>query len=229
MPSPAPEHDPLLPLPAARAELARLRHAPVHPVRPLLVIGGWRSPIAAASLAARLRPCLAAGAPVLAVDAAGLGDIERIGLLVARRARALGPGPYDIAGVSMGGLVARWLADPECAGAAHVPAARIFTLATPHRGAVLARAIRPDRAASAMRPGSAFLRRLDARLPHAEYELICYAQRLDWWVGTWNTAPPGRAPAVAQPHSAAARCLSHFLVTSNPAILADLLTRLGSR
>src|SRR6185369_10092730 len=83
----------------------------------------------------------------------------------------------DVVGVSMGGLVARWAALPPAdrfrEGAAHNPGAtgkrlrirNLYTLGTPHRGAILANLIAPDPIARDMRAGSGFLRTLDARLP----------------------------------------------------------------
>ena len=78
---------------------------------------------------------------------------------------------------------------------------RIFTLGTPHRGAILADRIALDSAARDLRPGSEFLHRLDEALPHAGYELLCYAH-------TNDRTGPGRAerpysewPALMSPDS----------------------------
>lgn len=133
----------------------------------------------------------------------------------------------DVIAISMGGLVAR-LAAGDAFAASHrrLRVARLFTLATPHRGAKLARFIRPDPAAACMRPGSAFLQRLDDALAGATYELTCYAQLRDWWVGARNTAPPGRVPIWIAPRGAFAYWLSHFAINFNDRVLTDIALRL---
>jgi hypothetical protein len=131
----------------------------------------------------------------------------------------------DVVGVSMGGLVARaaasdWVARRSAAGSRRVRIARLFTLATPHKGATLANRICPDGTARDMRPGCDFLSRLNAEPP--EHELICYARLRDWWVGATNTAPPGREPMWVD----APALLSHQLVTHDPVIRTDVARRL---
>ncbi len=207
-------------------------------VRPVLVVGGWRSPRlmatrAASGLAAEL------GVPaeafhVVAFPWAGRieGGVRRV-MSAARGAAGLSPdgsatGPVDVVAISMGGLVSRAAADLDWPGLPRLGLVRLFTLATPHRGAALARWVRPDAAARSMRPGSEFLRRLDEALPRARYELRCYAQRLDWWVGTERCSPPGRDATVVSPEGVMGRLFSHFTIASNAEALRDIAARLVS-
>lgn len=217
--------------------------------RPVAVLGGWRSPpFMARALARRLA----------ALTSRSLGDFRAISFpfassigraaSIARHAieehldRWHGPAStreIDIVAISMGGLVARILASTPSADdqgpSLHVR--RIFTISTPHRGALLARWIRPDSAARDMQPSSDFLRTLDLALaeddashhpaPHlAPPELISYAQRLDWWVGTWNTAPRGHPLRCAKVRGPVSAVLSHFTAHSNPAIVLDIARHL---
>jgi hypothetical protein len=99
---------------------------------------------------------------------------------------------------------------------------RLFTLASPHQGAVQADWIAPDAAARDMRRGSPMLRVLDAELPDAGYELFCYTHRTDGMVGAERTAPSGRPRF----ETAGTVLFSHLFVTSNPVFQVDIARRL---
>jgi hypothetical protein len=100
----------------------------------------------------------------------------------------------------------------------------LFTLATPHRGALLAGLVRPDRAARQMRPGADTLNRLH-RLSGG-YELVPYAMLRDWWVGSTRAAPDGHVPIWVDPQTAGERFASHFAINRQPLIVADIARRL---
>jgi len=128
------------------------------------------------------------------------------------------PPELDLIGISMGGLIARGLA----LAAPDIRIARIFTLATPHRGARMAPFVPIEPLAAAMRPVCDFLCRLDAALPAATYELHCYARLRDSWVGARNTAPHDREPYwVPGP-----TLLSHQTISADPLIRTDIARRL---
>jgi len=156
----------------------------------------------------------------------------------------------DIVAVSMGGLAARFAALPpetraqleqlqtQPAGVApkHPPARtaaplrtlhirNLFTIATPHRGARLAKYIAPDAAAKSMRPGCPFIAALDDATPATPYELTCYARTRDWWVGQHNTAPKGQTPIT---YKAPLLTCSHLCVTMDKRIAADIANRVQS-
>lgn len=129
----------------------------------------------------------------------------------------------DVVAVSMGGLVAREAAlrEPIRGGPRkRLKIRRLYTLATPHRGAGLARYIYIDPASRDMRPGSKYLQELDTR--EIGYEIVPYAHLNDTWVGATRAAPPGR-------HALWTRgtlLISHFTVTINRLVLADIARRL---
>lgn len=211
-----------------RAELARLAGNPVPLARPVIVLSGWRSP-AMVSRAIVDRLCHLTSQrhnDFLPFWYPLKGDIEAVATHVrealAKRLTRLGgspPGEIDIVAHSMGGLVARLIAADEN----HTPRiARLFTLGTPHRGARLASGITIDAAGRAMRPGSAFLASLDERLTHARFELFPYAHLRDRWVGARHSAPPERTPI----WTGGTRFFSHFSVTEDRLILADIARRL---
>ncbi|MFN0132015.1 MAG: esterase/lipase family protein [Phycisphaerales bacterium] len=200
-------------------ELARMcaDHRP--PERPVLVVGGWRAPRISAWRLARHLASLT-GAPADRFGACGIAlcwSIESATARVLREARASwGDAPLDVVAISMGGLVARSAAIEGLA------IRRLFTLGTPHRGARLAPWFPIDASTRAMRPGSAFLARLDAALPTAGYELVCYARLRDSWVGATRTAPPGRG-VIWKPGPL---LLSHHTIALDRLIVADIARRL---
>jgi hypothetical protein len=217
---PAPEH--------VRDTWAHLAATPSPAARVVVVVCGWRAPLASIKLLRRNLRTLMPGARVVPVGFPRASSVEQAGqeaMAALERAGVAGE-PVDVVAVSMGGLVARALAAGVIDGVAPLRVERLLTLATPHRGAVLARFVRPDAAAAAMRPGSAFLSRLDEHLGRAAYELTPYALLRDWWVGSANTAPPGRTPIWIDGASRGARMFAHFMVSNDERIVLDCALRL---
>jgi len=207
------------------AERARMERSPVAVARPVVVLGGWRAPhISPASAEGILRSLVSRKtADFLPLSYPRASSVEAAAEAAMSRIAARFPGQrdFDIVGISMGGLVARQLASRL-----GLPTKRIFTMATPHRGATLAKFVRPDIAAREMRPGSAWLADLDATLATADYELICYATLRDWWVGARNAAPPGHTPIWLDQDTLFGRSLSHFAINRDERILGDIARRL---
>lgn len=210
--------------------------------RPLVICSGWRAwPVLANRLARALRR--RTGRPASGVlpvsyplEATIPGAVAKVLRAVERHWPSDDPdrtAAVDVVGVSMGGLVARLASagDPwgRPAGAKRLDVRRLFTLATPHRGARLARFVALDAAARDMRPGSPFYDRLDAlddRTRDAPYELVCYARLRDVWVGAKQTAPPGLDPIwVPTPWWS----LAHLLVTTDRRLIDDIAGRLQGR
>lgn len=195
-------------------------------VRPVLVLGGYHSPSLPVTLLAsglrrysdlpRDRVLTVAYPLAMSIPGAVSHTLRQI------RRRGWEKQEIDIIGHSMGGVVGRaLLMHPEAPRAA-----RLFTLATPHRGAVLAERVRPDAAARDLRSGSAFLESLDRALAGRPYELICYATLRDWWVGARNTAPAGIDPIWLDADRFGKGFMAHFMINTDRRILADLAMRL---
>jgi hypothetical protein len=196
---------------------------PVGLQRPLLVLAGWRAPAWPASILARRLARLAgdngprAAALAFPLHTSFDAAVQRARYEAARRWPSQ---DIDVVGISMGGLIARAAAIPT--GRDPLRIARLFTLATPHRGARAAPYVPLDPLARDMRAGGGFLRTLDEALPAAPYELICYTRLGDTWVGAKNTAPLGRDPFwVPGPP-----LLSHQTISADALIRADLARRL---
>lgn len=129
----------------------------------------------------------------------------------------------DVVGFSMGGLVGRFAAQPldrsGCGRRLNVN--RLFTLATPHRGARAAM-LPLDRAVAQMTRGGTFLCALDECLADPGYEIIPYAHTNDQIVGARNAAPIGQEPIWVSGTAA----FSHFTITTDRRVLVDIARRL---
>ncbi len=179
---------------SAQRELARMQGDPRPLVRRLVVVPGYRAhKRMGKALANTLRGVVTEPGWIIEQHHTSSHSFEHAG---ARVLHAIGEAwgreePIDFVGVSMGGLLGRWLAMPEHAG---LPIERLFTISTPHRGANAAKIATFDDSARAMIPGSERLAELDGALADAEYTMRCYARTRDWWVGTGRLAPVGYAP-----------------------------------
>lgn len=213
----------------AASELRRLIETPKPPIRPVVILGGYRAPrISAWGCSKALTPMVGGRADLVrTITYPGAHSIEIAGrrVLDDLSASGLASREIDVIGISMGGLVARHLIrdHPD-----QFAARRLFTLATPHLGASLARLVRLDPAARAMRPGSDWLAEMNATCAESlrGCELTCYALLRDWWVGATNTAPPGRNPIWLDPVTAFGKCMAHFAINRERRILSDIARRL---
>ncbi len=218
----------------ARGEFARMRANPVELKRPVVILNGYRGPGYAVQPFLRRMAALTSAdrRDWHAVNYTEVGSIERAAEIAANAVDARWPSgdpdetiEVDVIGISMGGLVAREAALPPEArgrGGKRLRIARLYTIGTPHRGATMAERLAIVNPGLQMTPGSAYLASLDEALAEADYELIAYAQLNDTWVGDQNTAPPGHDPIWAP----GTPILSHFRMTGNRLIVADIARRL---
>lgn len=207
-----------------RAEWDRMAATPTSAPRPIIILAGWRAmTFPSAMLASKLQR-LVGRADTLAIAFPLHFRFESAAAFAIRSIRNRFPdstGDFDIVGISMGGLIARLAAMPA-PDREPLRIARLFTLGTPHRGARIAHLIRPDPTVRDMRPGSAFLQRLDAALPAAAFDLTCYARLGDSWVGARNTSPPGSDPIWTR----GPRFMSHVTISSDALIITDIARRI---
>jgi len=211
------------------AEVGRLRDraakSPPVVARPLLLLSGYHSPKFPARAAAkhlrRFGACDPAQSLIVSYPYALSVEAAVIKATAAVAERGWMDREVDVVGVSMGGLVARVLAADH-----GLNVKRLFTLATPHRGAKMTERLAPDAAALQLMPGSEFLQRLDVSLALRTYELVCYAVLRDWMVGARNTAPIGMAPHWLDPVKPPMRLMSHFSISLDARIMADVALRL---
>ena len=223
--------NPSFPVPAdlLLAQGARLLANPIPHPRPVVILAGWHSPrLSSRGVESILRPLTSAREEdFLSIGYAMSTSIPAAArrTLAALRDRGLDGREIDVVGLSMGGVLARGLG-AGLFGAPPVRIARLFTLASPHRGAILARAVRPDPAARDLRPGSTYLAEIDAAWPAFTAETIPYALLRDWWVGATRTAPPGMHPRWLDPVRPWTRAFSHFAINFDRRVLLDVALRL---
>lgn len=237
-------HNPAYPATKAevRAAIDEMEAKPVGVQRPVIVLSGYRAPsLSATNMASRVRRVTGAGEDrVLPISYVFGNDIPTLADTVAQKvADEYGSTvdpltgerwtvEVDVVAVSMGGLVARtaW-AEPTGVGrdlGVRLNIRTLYTLATPHRGAKIARWIHVDDAAKQMIPGSDFLATLAEASPGGgdTYTIVPYTTLRDSWVGAKSAAPQGQEPIWVPGRL----ILSHVLVTLEDRILADLGRRL---
>ncbi|MEM6751350.1 MAG: hypothetical protein AAF612_12860, partial [Planctomycetota bacterium] len=158
------------------------------------------------------------------------------------------PPEVDVVGFSMGGLVARYAALPPRPEHAtdkdgELPTlriARLFTVATPHRGAQLAPIPPLHARVVAMRPGSEFLSYLDTAGADAPavtqpnshdavevrlgYPIVAYGVTPDHIVGAASATPSDRPPHWIDPPLVTLS--PHISALKDPRVAADLILRL---
>ena len=205
--------------------------------RPVVVLGGYQDiGIGPASFLPKFREAVGAGddAPVVSVTyffSGSFDDCRREVIKEVEKKFPSGDGAgetveVDVIGLSMGGIVARHaaLARP---GEKRLNVKRLFTISSPHRGAVRASLPTVHQLHRDLRSGSKFLRELEAA-EEAEggrrYEIIPYVRLGDWIVGPENAAPrdAGAAYWVPNPPFNSA----HWGAPLDPRIVADIARRL---
>lgn len=205
---------------------------PCGPRRPLVVLGGWRTVHATAAALGRTLGHLTIGDAgwAEAVSFLTVGRLEHAAAKAVAAVEARWPSDerdatseVDVVGVSMGGIVARVAAAGLHAGAPgavgkRLRIARLFTLATPHRGARAAGLFPLDTSERQMMPGSEMLRRLDSLLPTLPYELRAYARLRDGMVGATRAAPTGRGCFWVD----GPLLLSHLTITRERRFIVDI-------
>lgn len=208
--------NPAFPLtrPEAQRALKEMEAAPAELPRPVVVLGGWSDPgLSAGGLRRQIERISAGNQPVISVSFFGedtwRGCHRHLMDTIAAEIgdRDLPDQHVDVVAFSMGGLVARYAAQPFPADTDHASAAgdadksiprlriaRLFTISTPHRGAKAADWPTWDPLVRRMRGDGAFINRLNDRLPEANYVLTPYVRLDDGIVGPANAAPPDQTP-----------------------------------
>jgi hypothetical protein len=217
----------------ARAELTRLNQTRTAEAlaRPVVVIGGLLDPlgIGVGDLAEGLGRLLPPSQKPLVVGLVGANTMEECRERVIAAVQAQYPSDdvsqtveVDVVGFSLGGVVARDAAIRRT-GERRLKIARLFTLASPHRGTPVADAPTLDDRIAAIRPASPFITRINAELGQIDYEIVPYVRLGDSIVDPVRAAPPGAAPWWVDnlPLQRA-----HGQINEDPRVLADIARRL---
>ena len=210
---------------AARADLARMRAAPVELARPVVFVSGIGDPsVSSGALESAIRPTVTGPFAELDFFDEFTFDGSRQKLLrevAAQLGTSVDELPeVDVVAFSMGGLVARDAAIPDAAGR-RLPIRTLFTVSSPHEGARLAGVPFGVPQGADMCPTSDFIDRL-RRAPRA-YELVCYTRLDDVTVGEEFAAPEGE-PLWWVPTPSGE--WAHMAAFDDPRIQADIARRL---
>lgn len=196
--------NPSFPLTSAAASdaLAEMRTAPRTLERPVIVVGGYMDPgFGTRSLVRRLRR-LTGDDRVYGISFGWVWTFEACREKVIDRLQHILPSgdpewttEVDVVGISMGGVISRYAASridrgPEPVVARRLRIARLFTISTPHRGAIIADTLPGwNRLHIDLRSNSPFLRGLNT-LPKPRYAIYPYVRLGDLVVGERNSIPP---------------------------------------
>src|SRR3954469_25119480 len=146
--------------------IEQMRSQPKQLRRPLLIVGGFLDPNIATPQAARFFRGLTRDTIVIPVSIGTCGSFEdcRDAIIAAVEKACPNASPQwttevDVVGYSLGGLAARYASAPSrtAAQSKRLKIARLFTISSPHTGAVLAQHISLTDFHRDMRPGSDFL------------------------------------------------------------------------
>lgn len=215
----------------AKAALREMRRDPRQLERPVVVLAGIHDPgVLAGSATTTLRRVTDEPDRVIKVSffTASTFDDCRARVIEAVDAAFPNDDPevtteVDVVAISMGGLVARHAVQPEEGSPRRLRVRRLFTIATPHRGAKMAGVPTRDERILDMRAGSKFLSDLDTQASPEAPIVYPYVRLDDAVVGVDRSAPPGRNPwwVANIPLS-----LAHVGAGQDPRILADIARRL---
>ena len=130
----------------------------------------------------------------------------------------------DVIGLSMGGVVGRYCAIDRPDGK-RLRIHRLFTVSSPHRGAIRAALPAMSQLHRDLREDSPFLRELEAAEGgRRDYEIIPYVRLGDWIVGPENAAPRDVVAAYWVPNPPLQ--VAHSAAATDARILADIARRL---
>lgn len=213
----------------ARLDLDAMARSPKPAPRPILLLAGYMDTgLATAEIKSQLRRVIRDGR-FLTITFLGCATFdacrEHLVKKVEREFPSSNPRQtieVDVIGISMGGLVAQYAAQPD-ATPKQLRIARLFTIATPHRGAMLASGLAIDPRARQMSPGSSFIEQINRSANRSDYPIIPYVWTNDNIVGAGNAAPPGMTPWWLPPTILQA---PHTGPMNDPRVIADIARRL---
>jgi Putative serine esterase (DUF676) len=226
--------NPSFPITADQAHqaIAQMRDDPRRLQRPLVVIGGFLDPDVSPLIYTCFFDQVTSGAKIIPVSVGFCESFTECRQKVIDAVDKACPSTdpqwttqVDVVGASLGGLVARYAAapSPDPAHPRRLQIARLFSISSPHSGALLAQSLGFTDYHREMRPGSPFLKTLAEEDAAATYQLYPYVHLNDHIVGDQYAAPPGRTAywlsngSLLPPHAAA---------MIDERILADIARRL---
>jgi hypothetical protein len=216
----------------ARHALDAMAHHPKPLDRPVVILGGYHDPgIGPAVVRAKLHG-LVDDDRIIAVAYPFSGSFEQCRREVIAAVEKKFPSTdsdqtveVDVIGLSMGGVVGRYCAIEQPDVGKRLRIHRLFTVSSPHRGALCAVLPAMSQLHRDLREDSAFLMELEAAEGgHRDYEIIPYVRLGDWIVGPENAAPRDVVAAYWVPNPPLQ--VAHSGAATDDRILADIARRL---
>jgi hypothetical protein len=211
---------------ASRA-LEQMKHQPKRLSRPVLVIDGYNDPGIGSAVVRKEIIDATGDSRVMTVSCETCRTFDECRQRVIAAVDRAYPTAndkltteVDVIGISMGGLVARYSAEPVAKGR-RLRIARLFTLSSPLRGAKAAALPTSNALQIDMRVGSPFMKKVNNLKP--DYPIYPYVRLGDMIVGAANASPPGENPIwvanlALQP--------AHIFALIDPRIIGDISRRL---
>ena len=213
-----------------REDLARMQASPKRLPRPLLIVGGFSDPGFIALALTDQFHRLSGDERIITISLGDCWTLQDCRAKIVGAVNRAFPSKdahetiaVDVVGASLGGLAARYAADPTMAGSEpRLRIVRLFTISSPLQGACLAKwlpILHPMQAD--LRPDSAVIRALNSRA--SSYPIYPYVRLGDRAVGAAYAAPAGMGawwvstPFLESPHNGA---------FTDPRILADIARRI---
>lgn len=220
----------------ARAELKAIPKDSLELERPLVIASGFLDPgFGVSSLTRQMRALAADPDMVIEVPFFTTPTFAQARERFIEKVETAYPSPdplhtveVDVIGISMGGLVSRFAAmpdeDAQKQGLKRLRIRTLFTLGTPHHGAIKANSTPAfDARVADMRAESDFINQLNNAWADRDYQLIAYTRLYDSVVGTANALDPdGNGWWLCPPPFQ----LSHMTMHQDPRILMDIICRL---
>ena len=216
----------------ANKAICEMRASPVALRRPLVIIGGMFDPNVSPPLYRMWFERVTLNSQVITVSVGFCGSFDECRRKVIDAVQAGFPSndpqwttEVDVVGASLGGLVGRYAAAPsgDPSHPRRLKIGKLFSISSPHSGAILAKSLALNGFHRDMRPGSAFLLTLASHDSQVGYELYPYARLNDEIVGAQFAAPPGVIPLwLPNPRWTP----SHAGAMCDERILADIARRL---
>jgi hypothetical protein len=187
----------------AEASWRAMKEDPQPLARPLVIISGYLDPSMGAWWLGEQFSPLFDDERILAVGYASAADMDEARTTVIEAVNEAFPGddpewtaPVDVVAISMGGLVARYAGVPARGegDGRKLRMVRLFTLASPHRGAMAAELNLPHELMKQARTDSEFIAWINETDANRDYELFPYVRLGDDVVGAENASPPGEPP-----------------------------------
>ncbi len=207
-----------VPLDEARRLLRAWAGDPRPLPRPVVIVTGWLIPAWWVNSVHRWLERCSTNGHVVVMRVPCAVELP-LPLMAERLIERAGGGPVDVVGISLGGVLAREAARTN--RSRRLDVRRMFTIASPHRGARLVARFVPHHQARAVAPGSRYLDELNADASSQSFPITTFRLRGDHLINRASAHAVGTMHADWEPLT---RLLpAHSIVAHDPRVLAMIV------